>query len=480
MSYVLDYQGKPYRKIFEDISRIPRWSFHEEKIAAYVVQWAKDRGLRFHEDEHHNVIIYKDATPGYESHTPIMLQGHMDMIWAKRPGSTFDFETQPIELVEKDGYLMARETTCGSDDGVAVAYMLAILDEKDLQHPALECVFTTAEEAGCVGAMYVDAGLLHAKKMISMDGNTEGTTLVMTAGAINGSFEKAVHRQAEQLCTVVELQVSGLQGGHSANAMNKEGANAIKILARMLHYIQKEQDIGVVRFHGGAVSTIPAEATAVVAVQPELAARALEIANRIAGEVAEEHRDSDPRMKFSSSSYSCRCAPMDPAESKDLITLLYMLPTGCVFRSLVFENLPFTTANLEVISLEENSVSIRYKPKSVVKSQMLDMAEHLHMYASLYGFEYRESGCYPGHYLPFGTPLCQTYAEVYKEETGLDLKPVGVHYGNEIGLFREKIPDLDVIVLVATHFAAHTPDEKLDIASFDRNYTILKKVLERS
>ena len=215
MNYVLDYQGKPYRKIFEDISQIPRGSFKEEKIAAYVVQWAKDRGLRFHEDDHHNVIVYKDATPGYESHTPVMLQGHMDMIWAKRPGSTFDFETQPIELVEKDGYLMARETTCGSDDGVAVAYMLAILDDKELRHPALECVFTTAEEAGCVGAMYVDASLLHAKKMISMDGNTEGTTLVMTAGAINGSFEKPVHRQPAGKRTVSNIAAMIATNGSS-------------------------------------------------------------------------------------------------------------------------------------------------------------------------------------------------------------------------------------------------------------------------
>lgn len=480
MNYVLDYQGKPYRKIFEDISQIPRGSFKEEKIAAYVVQWAKDRGLRFHEDDHHNVIVYKDATPGYESHTPVMLQGHMDMIWAKRPGSTFDFETQPIELVEKDGYLMARETTCGSDDGVAVAYMLAILDDKELRHPALECVFTTAEEAGCVGAMYVDASLLHAKKMISMDGNTEGTTLVMTAGAINGSFEKPVHRQPAGKRTVVELHIEGLQGGHSANAMNKEGANAIKVLARMLHYIRKELELCVVSFEGGAVSTIPTEATAVAAVPEGAAPRALEIAEQTAAEVAQEHRDSDPDLRFSSGMRRCVCAPMEAAESDQLISLLYMLPTGCVFRSLVFDNLPFTTANLEVISVGEAAVSIRYKPKSVIKSQMLDMAEHLRLYGELYGFTYEIAGCYPGHYLPFGTPLCKTYAEVYKEETGRDLKPVGVHYGNEIGLFREKIPDLDVIVLVATHYAAHTPDEKLDIASFDRNYTILKKILERS
>lgn len=479
MNYVLDHEGKPYRKIFEDISRIPRGSFREEAIADYVVQWAVDRNLRYHRDSHHNVIIYKDATPGFEGHETVMLQGHMDMIWEKRPGSTFDFKTQPIELIEKDGYLMAKETTCGSDDGVAVAYMLAILDEKDWRHPALECVFTTAEEAGCIGAMYLDATKLNAKKMISMDGNTEGTTLVMTAGGINGDFEKPISREPAGTHTVIELQVSGLQGGHSANAMNREGANAIKALARMLHYMRKEGSVKIADFHGGTVSLIPSEALAQVIVDYAFAGRALEIAARVAQEIAEEHADSDPDMKFSSRTYECECAPMSAEASEQLISLLYMVPTGCVNRSVVYPNVPFTSANLEVITTTDSLISIRYKPKSVIKSKMLDMEEQLHVLAGLYGFEYKTSGHYLGHYLPFGSPLSRIYAEVYKEETSLDLKPVGVHFGNEIGLFRDMIPGLDVIVLVATHFAAHTPDEKLDIASFDRCYVQLKKLLER-
>jgi len=478
INYVLDHTGKPYLKIFEEISAIPRGSFKEKVIADYVIGYAKRLGLRCYRDDFNNVVIYKDATPGYEDHETIMLQGHMDMIWEKRPGSNFNFDTDPLELMVKDGYLMAKETTCGSDDGVAVAYMLSILEEKEWKHPALECVFTAAEEVGLVGALKFDCSQLKARKMISMDGNTEGTSLVLSAGAVNGDFVKKISRY-EVDKAVMKIGIEGLQGGHSAAAMNKEGENAIKVLARIMHYIRKETDIRLDGFEGGTMSTVPSSASASFAIDEKSIARATEIAEKIMGEVKFEHKESDPGISFSVSSSRLKCKALSLKNTDDIISLLYLVPSGCINRSLVFNDLPVTTANLEIITITEDTVTVRYKPKSALKSKMLDQEEQAHMLAELYGFDYVVGGRYFGHNVPIGTPLYNVFKAVYKEETGKDLIPIGAHYGNEIGTFLEKMPYLDVILLVATHYAAHTPDEKLDLKSFDMNYIYLRKILER-
>ena len=229
MKYVLDHTGKPYAKLFEDISAIPRGSFQEEKIADFVCSFAKDLGLSYTRDEANNIVVRKPATPGYEDHEVVMLQGHMDMIWNKRPGSTFDFETEGIKLmVTDDGYLMAEETTCGSDDGVAVAYMLAILQDKALAHPELECVFTTAEEPGLYGVQKFDCSQLKARKYVSMDGNLEGTSLLVAAGGANGRFTKRFQRQPQNAAQLT-IRVHGLTGAH-IQFQERQLANAIKTI----------------------------------------------------------------------------------------------------------------------------------------------------------------------------------------------------------------------------------------------------------
>lgn len=479
MKYVLDHTGKPYAKLFEDISAIPRGSFKEEKIADFVCSFAKDLGLEYTRDSANNVVVRKPATPGYEDHEVVMLQGHMDMIWNKRPGSTFDFETEGLKLkVTDDGFLMAEETTCGSDDGVAVAYMLAILQDKALEHPELECVFTTAEEPGLYGVQKFDCSQLKARKYVSMDGNLEGTSLLIAAGAANARFTKRFQREALGGAAELSIRVHGLTGAH-VQFQERQLANAIKTAVRIVYYIRKEVPCRLVSLDGGSVTTIPVDCTARVALAPEYLSKAEEIARRVLDEVKFEHKESDPNMTLTLNRQD-HSAPAMPEEVTDkVVTLLHLLPAGLVDTSLVFPGLPISSFSLETIETTGDSITWFYRPTSAITSKMLDMDEQSRLLAQLFDVEYEVENYFYGHNVEAGTPFYNVFDQVWFEQNGEHIRPIGAHYGNEIGFFLRNMPWLDMILLVATHYQAHTPDEKLDLASFDRCYRCLVEILRR-
>lgn len=478
MNYVLDHEGKPYAKLFEDISAIPRGSFKEGRIADFVCEFAQNLGLSYTRDAVHNVVVYKPASPGYEDHDTVMLQGHMDMIWAKRPGTDFDFETQGIRLMVKDDFLMAEDTTCGSDDGVAVAYMLAVLQDNSLRHPPLECVFTTAEEPGLYGVQNFDCSQLKARKYINMDGNLEGTSLLVAAGAANGRFTKDFQREAVPGCAQLGIQIHGLTGAH-IQFQERQLANAIKVAARILYYIQKELPARLISIDGGSITTIPISCTAKLAVAPEDLEAAKQIARRVTDEVRFEHKESDPNLALELSETPCAEPAMPMEVSKAVISLLHLLPTGLVDLSLVFPGLPISSFSLETIDTSEGQITWFYRPTSAITSKMLDMDEQTRMLAQLYGVNYTVENYFYGHCVEAGSPLYQLFDQVWFEQNGEHIKPIGAHYGNEIGFFLRNMPWLDMILLVATHYQAHTPDEKLDLASFDRCYRCLVELLRR-
>lgn len=478
MKYVLDHTGKPYAKLFEDISAIPRGSFREEKIADFVCSFAKDLGLSYTRDEANNIVVRKPATPGYEDHEVVMLQGHMDMIWNKRPGSTFDFETEGIKLmVTDDGYLMAEETTCGSDDGVAVAYMLAILQDKALAHPELECVFTTAEEPGLYGVQKFDCSQLKARKYVSMDGNLEGTSLLVAAGGANGRFTKRFQRRPQNAAQLT-IRVHGLTGAH-IQFQERQLANAIKTAARILYYIHKEVPFRLISLDGGSQTTIPVDCTAKIALAAGDLEKAKAIAQRVIGEVKFEHKESDPNMLLTFSDEP-QAAPAIPEEiTERIITLLHLLPCGLIDTSLVFPGLPISSCTIETIETREDAITWFYRPASAITSKLMDMDECSRVLANLFDVEYEVENYFYGHNVDAGTPFYNVFDEVWFEQNGEHIRPIGAHYGNEIGFFLRNMPWLDMILLVATHYQAHTPDEKLDLASFDRCYRCLVEILRR-
>lgn len=479
MKYVLDHTGKPYAKLFEDISAIPRGSFKEDQIADYVCHFAEELGLTYTRDAANNVVIRKPATAGYEDHEVVMLQGHMDMIWNKRPGSTFDFEHEGLKLkVTDDGFLMAEETTCGSDDGVAIAYMLAILQDNSLEHPELECVFTTAEEPGLYGVQKFDCSQLKARKYISMDGNLEGTSLLIAAGAANARFTKSFQRQNMDGAQELTIRVHGLTGAH-VQFQERQLSNAIKVVSRILYYICKELPCRLVRIDGGSQTTIPTDCTAKLALAAADVAKAREIAERVVGEVKFEHKESDPNMTLDLGEAPLSVQVVPKETTTQLVTLLHLLPSGLVDTSLVFPGLPISSYCIETIETTADAVTWFYRPTSAITSKMLDMDEQSRVLANLFGVDYQVENYFYGHNVEAGTPFYNVFDQVWFEQNGEHIRPIGAHYGNEIGFFLRQMPWLDMILLVATHYQAHTPDEKLDLASFDRCYRCLVEILRR-
>lgn len=478
MSYILDHEGKPYAKLFEDISAIPRGSFKEDKIADFVCRFAERLGLEYSRDAMNNVVVRKPASPGFEDHETVMLQGHMDMIWNKRPGSTFDFETEGIKLCIRGEYLMAEETTCGSDDGVAVAYMLAVLQDRTLKHPPLECVFTTAEEPGLYGVQGFDCSQLKARKYINMDGNMEGTSLMIAAGAANARYTRRFTREEAPGCVALKLRVHGLTGAHVQFA-ERQLANAINVASRVLYYIRKEVPCQLISISGGYQTTIPVDCTAEIALDPKNVPMAKSIAARVMAEIKFEHKESDPNAVLDITQLDAAGKVIPETDTKAIIDLLHVLPIGMVDMSLAYPNLPISSHCIETIATEEDLVTWFYRPTSAITSKMLDMDEQSRQLAELFGMEYSVDNYFYGHCVDPGTPLYNIFDEVWFEQNGVHIKPIGAHYGNEIGFFMKNMPWLDMILLVATHYQAHTPDEKLDLASFDRCYKALVEILAR-
>ena len=478
MKYVLNHDGKPYAKLFEDISAIPRGSFKEKKIADYVCSFARDLGLEYTRDAFNNIVVRKPATPGYEDHEVVMLQGHMDMIWSKRPGSTFDFENEGIKLVVRDGYLMAEETTCGSDDGVAMAYMMAILQDRNLKHPELECVFTTAEEPGLYGVQNFDCTQLKARKYISMDGNLEGTSLMIAAGAANGRYTKEFQREDASDCAELAIHVHGLTGAHVQFA-ERQLANAIKVVARAIYYIRKEVPCRLISMDGGSQTTIPVSCVGRIALAAADVEKAGEIARRVVDEVRFEHKESDPNMTLDLTRAETAAPAMPEEATNAVVSLLHLLPNGMIDASLVYPNLPISSMCVETIETRDDLITWFYRPTSAITSKRLDLDEQSRQLGELFGVRYEVENYFYGHCVEPGTPLYQVYDQVWFEQNGEHIRPIGAHYGNEIGFFLRNMPWLDMILLVATHYQAHTPDEKLDLDSFDRCYDCLVEILAR-
>lgn len=481
MKYILNHEGKPYLKFFEDIAAIPHGSYNEKAISDYIVEFAKSRNLWYIQDEKYNVLIKKPATPGYEDHEPIILQGHMDMVCEKVPGSGHDFEKDPLQLYVEDGWLKARNTTLGADNGVAVAYILAILDEEELQHPDLECVLNVSEEPGVYGAIAFNTAQLKGKKFIGLDGCTEGTSTILTTGVIGGSFFKELQWE-DSVKDTYEIKIWGLTAGHGGGNIGKEQANAIKAMFRILYYIHSEVGLNIAYVRGGTIrNAIAEECEAVISIDGKMKNRVFEIFDRCRKQEIEEHKISDPNIDMSFKKVSGYTRMLTDACTKDIIEFVYLTPSGALMRSLVYEGLPISSRNMGTIDIApDGRVELSYLFRCVNFGQLVDLLEQGVLLAGIYGFTFDEQCRYSGYEVEPGRPLYNTYAEVYKEMSGQGLLYEIVHYGTDAGTYAERIPDLDIIVISPTIIDVHRPTERLDLASFHRAYQYLKGVLERS
>lgn len=468
---VLDTNILIYR-YFEEISQIPHGSYHEEKLADYIEDLAKQHHLRYMRDDMHNLIVFKEASQGYEDHEPVMLQAHIDMVNEKNKESHHNFDTDPLKLYVEDGFLHANETTLGADDGCGVCYMLALLTDNSLSHPALECVFTVQEEVGLCGAMALDTTSLKAKRLINLDNEAEGETCVSSSGGNDVLITKEITGE-DNHSPVYVLEVKGLKGGHSGGCIHLGRGNANKIAGRILYHLLKNgMDIRLIDITGGLKNNaIPRECTVAFASQQSYEELAQYI-GQYEADIRKELEISDPEFYVELHCDECHVC-VNAKDSEAMISIMYLGLNGMLEMSQAIEHLPTLSLNMGVIRTHDNSFTIDYSLRSPLKSLRDELCLQLETIALLYGASIQVSNDYPGwDYDPHSRFRAQ-FKEFYQTYANQTLKEEATHGGLETGIFKQKIPDLDIITYGPHMENVHTPDEKLDLASYLRCYDCL-------
>ena len=480
MTYkITGYQPERLFHFFEDISAIPRGSSNEKAISDYLVAFAKERGLWYHQDALHNVIIKKPASAGAEDKPAVMLQGHLDMVCEKLAGVDHDFEKDGIDLIVKDGVLTANGTTLGGDNGAAVALMLAVLDDDTLAHPALECVFTTQEETGLTGAAGLDKSLISARTMINLDSEEEGIATVSCAGGMRFTMTRPIarHTASGKLLTI---DVSGLLGGHSGTDINKERQNGIILLARLINRVLHETGAQLASFAGGSKdNAIPREVCAVLVCSDADIEKAQSIAEAMAADFAAELVPFEPDFKCTISAKDGAAEVLSEADAKAFISAICLAPNGVRRRNLKQDGFVVTSLNLGVARMDDTTASLVFAPRSSVASLQNYTTDCLYLLAETFGFDCDIAGAYPGWSFAEESPIRDTFIASYRELFDADLKIEAIHAGLECGLFSDALPGLDAIAVGPTIRGCHTPDEYLPLDSFERFYSLLTDVLSR-
>ncbi len=479
MGVLANIEPKKVFHYFEEISKIPHGSYNTKQISDYLANFAKERGLEYVQDELNNVLIYGPASAGYEASEPVILQGHMDMVCEKVAGCPIDMKTEGIKLMIEGDWLTADGTTLGADDGMAVAFMLALLDSPgEYEHPALECVFTVDEETGLEGAEGFDTSLLKGYRMLNLDSEEEGIITVSCAGGITGNGSIPVKREAYD-GTVFGVKLSGLLGGHSGMEIDKERANANVLMGRVISEISDKTDLRLICVKGGnADNVICKETVGQFAAADEKAV--LEAAEALQKVLTEEYALSDPSIRLEvAKADKAYFTPMDKDSTDRIVAFLLNTPNGIMNMSMGIKGLVETSLNLGILNTEETEVTSLYGIRSSVESRIYFTARRLENLINILGGTIKFSLYYPGWEYKADSPLRDTCVEVYKEMFGKDPQIEAVHAGLECGFFAGKMGHkFDAVSIGPDLQDVHTPDEKASISSTERSWRYVLGILK--
>ncbi len=473
---------KPQRvfAIFEEISGIPRGSGNTDRIARWCVDFADRNGLRCVRDDANNVVIYKDATVGYEQSPTVILQGHLDMVCAKTPDCDIDMENEGVRVAVDGDWVHALGTSLGGDNGIAVAMALSILTDDALPHPALEVVLTTDEETGLNGAFALDASLLKGRRMLNLDSEEEGIFTVSCAGGVRAEscFHVTRHTCKGVACTIT---IDGLLGGHSGVEIHKGRANAIQLLGRVLYTLQQEVEFSLLSLNGGVVdNAIPLTAAASILVPRDAVARAREIVTKVEDVFKLEYATTDSGVSVTAQFVDDQEADaLDKSSADRIVAFLIGAPTGVQVMSPDIPDLVQTSLNLGVLSCEGTTVTAVFSLRSSLETQKAMLRDRLTALTKAFGGTIAFSADYPGWAYRKESPLRETALEAYRALFGQEPQVVAIHAGLECGLFSDKIPHLDCISFGPNMQDIHTVNERLSIASVERTYELVLEILKR-
>lgn len=457
---------------FEEICAIPHGSRDTKRLSDYCVRFAEAHGLRYVQDASNNVVIYKDASKGYETHPTVILQGHLDMVCEKDADCDIDFSRDGLRLRHDDEFIFAEGTTLGGDDGIAVAYALAVLADDSLRHPALEAVFTVDEEIGMLGADAMDMSVLSGRVLLNCDSEDEGVLTVSCAGGATSCLTRPITRTAAE-GNVWRVTVSGLLGGHSGVEINKGRTNANMLMADWL----AEMPVRLIEVNGGSKdNAIPRTCAALlVSTCAELPTLLAEKAALLRTKLPE----TETAVQFLCEEANAGTLPMDAASSAAVLALLRALPNGVQAMSTDIAGLVQTSLNLGILKTEETRVTMTFSVRSSVNTEKTALIAQLRQTGAKYGAEYSESGAYPAWEYRKDSPLRRVMVDTYREQYGHEPVVEAIHAGLECGIFSDRLSGLDAVSFGPQMHDIHTSRERLEIASAARTWDYLVAVLER-
>ena len=488
-------EPKAVWKFFEEFSQIPHGSGNTKEISDYVVKFAEDHGLKYRQDDVNNVVIFKDATEGYENSDPVILQGHIDMVAVKDDDVDKDLEKDHIDLeiihaddtsdseglrgeFEHNEWVTAKGTTLGGDDGMAVAYMLAILESDEIKHPALECVFTIDEEIGMIGATALDTSDLKGKILLNADSQHEGKFVVGCAGGV--IVEANIPINKEPITPyVIEFKIEGLTGGHSGTAIDQYRMNGLVAMGRIL--LKTFQNVGmrIITVDGGvADNAIPTEAEAAIVVLEENKDETIKIIKETFEEIKAEYKNTDPNADLIINEVGEQdVRALGDGSTLATIIALSNMPNG-IQRVNVDINSVETSLNLGMVRTLDDRVKFTFLVRSTVETAKWNVVEQIKALTEIFGGEVSTHGGYKGWEPIDDSKITKIMSDNFKELFGKEPKVGTVHAGLECGIFADKIEGLDAISFGPQVDDIHTTAEKASILSAKRCWDLILKTLE--
>ena len=461
---------------FEKLCSMPHGSRNTKIISDYLVSFAREQGLRYIQDDLNNVILFGEGTCGYEDHPPVILQGHMDMVCEKDADCPIDMEKEGLDVTHDGSFVFAKGTTLGGDNGIAVAYALALLADRSIPHPPLEVVVTVDEEIGMEGAAGIDLSVLQGRTLLNLDSEDEGIFTVSCAGGARATVSLPVERRTVY-GPCVRLTVEGLQGGHSGVEIHKNRANANKVMGEFLSRVQKLMPLCLTSFAGGTKdNAIPRSCQATLIALGMHIERINDVAAQLQKEIREQYDEPEVIVRgddvdaFGGNALTTEC-------TSKVIALLCSLPNGVQAWSRDIPGLVQTSLNLGVAKLGED-MKLTSSVRSSVNQEKNDLLTRLKELADFYEGSYSQMGEYPAWEYKADSKLREIMVSTYEKLYGTAPEVVAIHAGLECGLLSEKLPGLDCVSVGPQMHDIHTSRERLDIASTKRTWEFLLEVLK--
>lgn len=461
---------------FEEICAIPHGSRNTKMISDYLVEFAKKHDLKYVQDEVNNILLFADGTCGLEDHDPVILQGHIDMVCEKDSDSPLDMAIDGLDIAHDGANVFAKGTTLGGDDGIAVAYALALLEDKSIPHPPLEIILTVDEEIGMLGADVIDLSGLKGRTLINLDSEDEGVFTVSCAGGARASISLPVNRRAVY-GPCVRLTVDGLQGGHSGAEIHKNRANANKVMGEFMSRIQKLMPLCLTSLAGGSKdNAIPRSCQATMVAMGIHLERINDIAKQLQNEIREQYDEPDVSIQaFDVDALGGNS--LSTESTAQVISLLCAAPNGVQAWSKDIEGLVQTSLNMGIIKLGER-FTVTFSVRSNVNSEKAELLDQLKRLSDFYDGAYGQTGEYPAWEYKKESKLRDTMVKAYQEMFGKDPQIMAIHAGLECGVLGEKLPGLDCVSIGPQMHNIHTSRETLEIASTERTWKFLLAVLK--